>query len=151
MPRNYVRKDPGAWLRPPKDCLPHAPSHDRYTIIKDAEGRLLYIDADLDYLFKRDDGRQTRPIWTENGTTYTEIYETGYNSLEEQKPRKLELETLVWETWRAEKLPRWIVGFTHKETDEGMESANDFRINNLEPIIDRALMPKSKPKKSKAA
>lgn len=146
MPRTPRNKPLRQWLRTPIDSLPHAPSHDRYIIVEDEAGRWLYIDADLDYLFKRDDGRMTRRVWTENGTAYTEIYETDFNSPQEQKPRKIKLEAFVWETWHAEKLPRWIVGFEH-----GKGGACDFRINNLEPVIDRALMPKSKPKKRKAA
>ena len=143
MPSDYRRKAPPSWLRLAKDYVPHAPSHTCYIIVRDEQGNELWIDRDLDYLFKRDE-HMTRRVWTEDSTVYTEVYETGYNSREQQRPRKIELSAFIWEVWHVEKLPRWIVGFEHKS------GANDFRMNNLVPVVDRARMPKSKPKKKKS-
>jgi hypothetical protein len=125
------------------ECLPHAPATDRYILIKDEAGRLLHIDADLDYLFLRDDGRMTRRVWTENGVTYVEDYSPHTILFGEGEPVTVTLDRFVYCAWRAiEKPPGHITGFTHKD------GINDFRMNNLVPTIDPDRIPKKKKRKA---
>ena len=134
MARNYTRKDPGVWNHEPFEILPNRPSRQAITVLHDEDGHPYVIDAELDHLFIRrkdysDEVYTVRRVWTEaDGTIWTEIYDSGHNSPQEQKARAMPLAQFVWETWNVNPLPGKS-SFVHNNGDH-----RDYRICNLTRI-----------------